>query len=83
MHRLLFSKIEHLGEAMAKIGAATGGLAAGSIEVTEMLGYTFQEWQMLAVIIAAISGIGGLLLSLVFKTLHYRLERDRIRENRE
>ncbi len=72
------NKMDHIGLPLAKaataIGAATAVGTAGSIEVTVMLGYTLQEWQLIAIIIAAVSGIGGLLLTAIFKTLHYRLE---------
>lgn len=74
----MVNKMDHIGLPLAKaataIGTATAVGTAGSIEVTKMLGYTLEQWQMFAVIIAAVSGIGGLLLTALFKTLHYRLE---------
>lgn len=71
-------KMEPLGVSLAKgatvVGTATAGATAYTIEVNRMLGYTLEQWQMFAVIVAAVSGIGGILLTAIFKYLHYRLE---------
>ena len=80
-------KMEPWGLPLAKVatnvGTAAGVLTAGSIEVTQMLGYTLEQWQMFAIIIAAITGLGGLLATVVFKTLHYRLARKKANEQKQ
>lgn len=57
-----------------KTGTVGTGSMAVMIEVNKMFGFTLKEWQIIAIILTGFAALGGLVVTSVFKWLHYRLE---------
>ena len=52
--------------------AGTAGIAA-TMDVPRLLGYSADEWQIIGIITGIVIGAGGLMTTILFHYLNYRL----------
>lgn len=71
----------NMSETVAAVAAkVTGVSAAGTsvlavtLDVPRLLGYTVEQWQLIGLVTGIATGIGGLLIMIIFNILNYRLK---------
>ena len=63
----------------AVAGKVTGVSAAGTVTLAatldmHLLGYTVDQWQIIGIITGIVMGIAGLVVTVTFQYLNYRLQ---------
>jgi hypothetical protein len=59
------------------VSAASTVTLAATLDMPHMFGYTVEQWQIIGIITGIVMGAGGLITTILFHWLNYRLKAKR------